>query len=271
MQNFFSQIFTTNWMMSVIDIIIVTVIIYQILIQFKGTRAMTLLNGLIILVVISWLANLLEFKTLSWILGYAWGMLVVALPVVFQPELRHALERLGRRSPLNIHVQPASEEEIDVAIGEIVKAVKNLSENQIGALIVLEKNTGVQEYIDTGVKLEGAISAELLLSIFMPSTPLHDGAVILRGNRVAAAGCFLPLTQNDSLQQTLGTRHRAAIGLSEVCDALIIVVSEETGIISTAQNAQLQRNYDGKSLREKLKNEMLVEKEVSKRDFMFWR
>ncbi|MCL1791223.1 MAG: diadenylate cyclase CdaA [Peptococcaceae bacterium] len=257
--------------MPVVDIIIVMVIIYQILMQFKGTRAMTLLNGLVIFLIVSWLATFFRLETLSWILGYAGAMLVVALPVVFQPELRRALERLGRRSPLNIHIQSAGSEEMKGVVEEVLKAVRNLSENQIGALLVMEKNTGIQEYIDTGIKLEGAVSTELLLSIFMPSTPLHDGAVILRGDRVAAAGCFLPLSQSDTLQQNLGTRHRAAIGLSEVCDALIIVVSEETGVISTAQNGQLQRSHDNKSLREKLNREMVMVKETGKRDFMFWR
>jgi diadenylate cyclase len=269
-QNFLSQLFTLNWM-GVIEIIFITVIIYQILKQFKGTRAMTLLNGLGIFLIVSWLASLLHMQAVSWILGYVGAMLVVALPVVFQPELRRALERLGRRSPLNIHIQSASADEMKSVVEEVLKAVKNLSDNQIGSLIVLEKNTGIQEYIDTGIKLEGTVSAELILSIFMPSTPLHDGAVILRGNRVAAAGCFLPLSQNDILQQDLGTRHRAAIGLSEVCDALIIVVSEETGIISTAQNGQMQRSLDSKALREKLNGEMVLEKETSKRDFAFWR
>ncbi|MCL1918224.1 MAG: diadenylate cyclase CdaA [Peptococcaceae bacterium] len=260
-----------NWL-SIIDIIIVAVIIYQILIQFKGTRAMTLLNGLLILAIVTYLAALLNLQTLSWALTGAWAMMAVALPVVFQPELRRTLERLGRQSPLNIHTHSASAEEMEVAMREIVKTVKNLSDNRIGALIVLEKNTGIQEYIDTGLKIEGSVSAELLLSIFMPSTPLHDGAAIIRGARVMAAGCFLPLSQNTSLQQTLGTRHRAALGLSEVCDALIIIVSEETGIITTAQHGQIKRSHDEKSLRDALRNEFMVDKkEDIKKDFMFWK
>ena len=272
MFNYLEQLRFFGWM-SLIDIIIVAAIFYQILILLKSTRAMALLNGVLILLVISTLSDLLQLNTLSWILSKAWAMLVVALPIVFQPELRRALEKIGRRSVFNMNLinQTSDTAEVKHVIEELVKCIKTLSENQIGALIVLEKETGIQEYIETGVKIDSVISAEFLISIFMPSTPLHDGAIIIRGDRVAAASCFLPLTQNPSLQKTLGTRHRAALGLSEVSDALIIVVSEETGIISIAQNGDLKRFVDEKTLRDTLKNEIMVGKNSFKRDFLFWR
>jgi len=248
-----------NWQ-AIIDIVLVTIIIYQLLMLIKGTRAVQLLKGLFVLLIVSVLSRQLGLKTLTWIVDNVWTMLLVALPVVFQPELRRALEQLGRGKFITMHPNSTTAEEYKKLIDELVRCTQVLSQSRIGALIVIEKQTGIQEFIDTGVKIDGVVSSEFLVNIFIPKSPLHDGAVILRGDRVAAAGCFLPLTQDSGLQKDLGTRHRAAIGLSEVSDAIVIIVSEETGVISTAKNGQLSRFLDDKSLRDLLKNEILVEK-----------
>lgn len=248
-----------NWQ-AILDIAVVTVIIYQLLMLIKGTRAVQLLKGLFVLLIISILSRQLGLTTLTWMLDKVWTMLLVALPVVFQPELRRALEQLGRGKFITMHPGTTGPEEYKKLIDELVRCGQVLSQSRIGALIVIEKNTGIQEFIETGVKIDGVVSSEFLINIFIPKSPLHDGAVIIRGDRVAAAGCFLPLTQDTGLQKDLGTRHRAALGLSEVSDALIIIISEETGVISAAKNGQLIRFLDEKSLRDLLKNEILVEK-----------
>ncbi|HHV65483.1 MAG TPA: TIGR00159 family protein [Peptococcaceae bacterium] len=255
---------------AIIDITVVTVIFYQILMLIKGTRAVQLLKGLFVLLAFSLLSKQLGLTTLTWMLDKFWTMLLVALPIVFQPELRRALERLGRGKFITMHPTTTTSEEYKKLIEELVRCSQVLSQNRIGALIVIEKDTGIQEYVETGVKIDGVVSSEFLINIFIPKSPLHDGAVIIRGDRVAAAGCFLPLTQNQNLEKDLGTRHRAALGLSEVSDALIIIISEETGIISAAKNGHLTRFLDEKGLRDLLKNEILVEKVSGSNPFWRW-
>jgi diadenylate cyclase len=255
---------------AIIDITVVTVIFYQLLMLIKGTRAVQLLKGLFVLLAFSLLSEQLGLATLTWMLDKVWTMLLVALPIVFQPELRRALERLGRGKFITMHPNTATSEEYKKLIEELVKCGQVLSQSRIGALIVIEKETGIQEYVETGVKIDGVVSSEFLINLFIPKSPLHDGAVIIRGDRVAAAGCFLPLTQNQNVQKDLGTRHRAALGLSEVSDALIVIISEETGIISAAKNGQLTRFLDEKSLRDLLKNEILVEKVSGSNPFWRW-
>lgn len=250
---------TFNWQ-AILDIIVVTVILYQLLMLIKGTRAVQLLKGLFVLVIVSILAEQLGLATLNWMLDKVWTMLLVALPIVFQPELRRALEQLGRGKFITMHPVTAGAEEYKKLIEELIRCTQVLSQNRIGALIVYEQNTGIQEFIETGIKIDGVVSTEFLVNIFVPKSPLHDGAVIIRADRVAAAGCFLPLTQDTGVEKELGTRHRAALGLSEVSDALVIIVSEETGVISTAKNGEIQRYHDEKSLRDFLRNEILVEK-----------
>lgn len=247
---------------AIIDIVVVAVIIYQLLMLIKGTRAVQLIKGLFVFVIVSVLSSpsLLGLTTLNWLLDKVWTMLIVALPVVFQPELRRALEQIGRGTFITMHPGTVGTEEFKKLIEELVRCTQVLSQSRIGALIVLEKGTGIQEFVDTGVKIDGVVSSEFLVNLFIPKSPLHDGAVIIRGDRVAAAGCFLPLTQDNGLQKDLGTRHRAALGLSEVSDALVLIVSEETGVISVAKNGKLTRFLDEKSLRDLLKNEILVEK-----------
>jgi len=257
---FWIQLKDISWQSSLVDIAVVAVIIYQLLMLIKGTRAVQLIKGLFVLLIVSVVSKYMELTTLSWMLDKVWYMLVVALPVVFQPELRRALEQLGRGKFIKMHSTSTGPEEYRKLIDELARCTQFLSQSRIGALIVIEKQTGIQEFIETGVKIDGVVSSEFLVNIFIPKSPLHDGAVIIRGDRVAAAGCFLPLTQDTGLQKDLGTRHRAALGLSEVSDSVIIVVSEENGIISVAKNGRLTRNLDEKGLRDLLKNEILVEK-----------
>jgi diadenylate cyclase len=248
-----------NWQ-DILDIVVVSVIIYQLLMLIKGTRAVQLIKGLFVLLLISVLSGTLGLTTLTWMLDQVWTMLVVALPIVFQPELRRALEQIGRGKFITMHSKALTTEDYKKLIEELIRCTQVLSQSRIGALIVIEKETGIQEYVETGVKIDGVVSSEFLVNIFIPKSPLHDGAVIIREDRVAAAGCFLPLTQDIELETDLGTRHRAALGISEVSDALVIIVSEETGVISTAKNGKLTRYLEEKSLRDLLKNELLVEK-----------
>lgn len=248
-----------NWQ-DILDIVVVSVIIYQLLLLIKGTRAVQLIKGLFVLLIISVLSRTLGLTTLTWMLDQVWTMLVVALPVVFQPELRRALEQIGRGKFITMHSNALTAEDYKKLIEELIRCTQVLSQSRIGALIVIEKETGIQEFVETGVKIDGVVSSEFLVNIFIPKSPLHDGAVIIREDRVAAAGCFLPLSQDTELEKDLGTRHRAALGISEISDALVIIVSEETGVISVAKNGKLTRYLEEKSLRDLLKNELLVEK-----------
>ncbi len=237
---------------SVVDILIVAFIMYRIMLLIKGTRAVQLLKGIAVLLVISAFSSLFNLYTISWLLGKALTALAVALPVVFQPELRRALEKLGRGKIL----VPASliPGEFNQArlVAEITRSATILSKNKMGALIVLERETGLEEHIDTGVKIDGVVSAEFLVNIFVPKTPLHDGAVIIRGGRVVAAACFLPLSESPYLTSDLGTRHRAGIGITEHSDAVAVIVSEETGAISVAVEGVITRNYDEAGLQARL-------------------
>ncbi|MDR1604004.1 MAG: diadenylate cyclase CdaA [Gracilibacteraceae bacterium] len=243
--------------MAIVDIVIVSVIFYQLFLMIEGTRAVQLIKGIFVLLLVSMLSRQLELETLTWLLDKLWTMMLVALPVVFQPELRRALEQIGRGRLLSLRSLRESDKKTHDLINELLRCIKVLSRSRIGALVALEQSTGIQEYADTGVKIDGIVSSEFLVNLFIPKSPLHDGAVIIRGDRVAAAGCFLPLTQNPNLDKNLGTRHRAAIGLSEVCDALVLVVSEETGVISSVQEGKLQRFHDEKSLTDLLHRVLL--------------
>lgn len=238
---------------SVIDILIVAFLMYRLMLLIKGTRAVQLIKGLAVLLVITAFASLFNLYTINWLLGKAMTALVVALPVVFQPELRRALEKLGRGRFLN-HPTLAPSGEIDQTkvVNEITRAVTLLSKNRIGGLIVLERETGLEDHIDTGVKVDGLVTAEFLVNIFVPKTPLHDGAVIIRGDRVAAAACFLPLSESPHLPSDLGTRHRAGIGITEHSDAVAVIISEETGYISLAVEGVINRHLDEVELSKRL-------------------
>ena len=237
---------------SVIDILIVAFIMYKIMLLIKGTRAVQLLKGIAVLLIISALSSLFNLYTISWLMGKALTALAVALPVVFQPELRRALEKLGRGKLLGPSSLISAEFDRVRLVAEITRSATILSKNKMGALIVLERETGLGEHIDTGVKIDGVVSAEFLVNIFVPKTPLHDGAVIIRGDRAVAAACFLPLSESPYLTSDLGTRHRAGIGITEHSDAVAVIVSEETGTVSVAVEGVITRNYDEAGLQARL-------------------
>ncbi len=264
-----AQFASLGWI-NLIDIAVVAFVLYRLLMLIKGTRAVQLLKGLAVLLIVSNLADFFNLITVSWVLQRVWQMLFVALPVVFQPELRRALEQIGRgklftKSGL-LMTKPVSGQ----VINEVVRCSQVLSKNRIGALIVFERVTGIQEWIETGIKVDGVVSSEFLINIFVPKAPLHDGAVIVNGDRIAAAGCLLPLSENPSLNKELGTRHRAAIGVSEQSDALALVVSEETGTISVAIDGYIRRNLDDKELQEILERELQPRQVVSGAPFWRW-
>lgn len=238
-------------LIDLLDVLIVAIVLYKLYGMIKDTRAVTLLKGLLVLIVAALISNWLHLNVLYWLLGKTLTVVAVALPVVFQPELRRALEHIGR-GKLFRNSARLNEEEQSKLFDEIGKAVTALAASRTGALVVLERETGLKDCIETGVKMDALVSGALLLNCFIPNTPLHDGAIIIRGNRVMAAGCLLPLTENNRLDQELGTRHRAALGLSEQSDAVVIIVSEETGIISLAVSGDLERNLNADILQKRL-------------------
>lgn len=236
-----------DWL-SVLDILLVATVIFAVLALVRGTQAVVLLRGVILLVIIiALLSSFLRLSAFSWLLRSTLPALLIAVPVIFQPELRRALERLGRASTLlNFG---AREPEVLPVIQALSAAAEKLSAQRLGGLIVIEREAGLQEFIDTGVQLDAVVSIELLVQVFHLNTPLHDGAVILRGDRIAAAGCVLPLSTTTGLDKQLGLRHRAALGVSEASDAVAIVVSEQTGTISVAHNGRIIRRLDGHRLK----------------------
>lgn len=239
-----------------VDILIVAYLVFRLMLLLRGTRATAILKGLALLVVASVLSRSLGLRTVSWLLDRGTTVILVALPVVFYPELRRALEHLGRGQIFS-RLNSLADEELDRVVGAVGRAARSLAQNRTGALIVFEREVGLGEFIESGVRLDAAVSSELLLNLFVPDTPLHDGAVIVRGDRVAAAGCFLPLTENPHVTRNLGTRHRAALGISEQSDAVVVVVSEETGLISVAEGGRLERGLDERALRERLARQLV--------------
>jgi len=225
---------------SALDVALVTLVIYTLLRLFRGTQAVQLMRGiLLIALVIAVMSMVIDLPAFNWLLRSSVPMVLVAIPVIFQPELRRALERLGRSSPLL--TRRGDTTNTQTVINEIVKTVDYLAQRRIGALIVFHGITGLGDVIDRGIRVDGEVSFELLTTIFFPNTPLHDGAVVVRGDRIVAASCVLPLTDREVADSQMGTRHRAAIGVSEQSDALVVVVSEETGRISVARNGRIVR------------------------------
>ena len=231
----------------VIDILLVAILFYLLFFLAQGTQAVQLLRGMVLVILAAFLASqMLPFKGFSWLIRTALPALLVAIPVIFQPELRRALERLGRTGSFFARYQ--QEEVVEQMIDEVARASHRLAGQRHGALIVFERETGLQEYVETGVPIDADVKAELLRTIFHPNTALHDKAVIVRDGRIVAASCMLPVTHNPQYRG-MGTRHRAAIGLTEESDALVVVVSEETGIISVAYNGRIVRRLDINRLR----------------------
>ena len=235
---------------AVLDIVVVAVIIYQLLVFIKGTRAVQMALGLALIVVFFYFSRWVALETVSWMLTNILPYFVFVIIVIFQHEIRRALVRFGQ-APLFGGFSTINRNEF---YDEIVLAVTTLATNQTGALIVIERDIGLKTYIESGIALDAALSYDLLVSIFNPSVPLHDGAVIIQNRRIAAGACFLPLTVKPRLSKELGTRHRAAIGVTEETDAVAIVVSEETGAISFAHDGEIERYLDPDTLRQRLRN-----------------
>ncbi|MGQ9554055.1 MAG: diadenylate cyclase CdaA [Anaerolineae bacterium] len=236
-----------NWL-SILDILLVAAIFFGLLQVLRRTQAVLVLRGLIIVAIMAViLSNLLPLPAFTWLVRNSLPALLVAIPVIFQPELRRALERLGRAGPMASWF--GREVAMDVVMEEVAEACVRLAERRHGALIVFERNTGLQDVIDTGVPLDAIVSQELLLTIFFPNTALHDQAVVIRADRIAAAACILPLSERLADSHVLGTRHKAGIGITERSDAVSLIVSEETGVISIAHNGRMIRRLDGDRLR----------------------
>ena len=260
MEVFVDRISASVGITDVLDILIVAFLIYKVLGFIRETRAEQLAKGLLVLVVITMLSEVLHLYTLHWLLSGLMTVGLVAIVVIFQPELRRGLEYLGRSRISNVFGE-VNQEEAKHIVGEFVEAIEAMSSTRTGALIVIERQTALNDIVETGTIINTDISAQMIGTIFYEGTPLHDGAVIVRGDRLYAAGCVLPLTQNKDLNKELGTRHRAGIGITENSDALVIIVSEETGVISIAQNGKLTRFLDGKKIEKTLLN-LYLEEEV---------
>lgn len=251
METFFDNIVSSIGITDVLDILIVAFIVYKVLGFIRETRAEQLTKGLLILVIITLASKALHLYTLNWILSGLMTVGVVALVVIFQPELRRALEHLGRSRFVNV-LNGVDKEEAKRMVLEMVEAIDSMSSSRTGALIVIEGEITLNDIVETGTVIDAAVSAEMIGNIFYEGAPLHDGALIIRGDRLHAAGCVLPLTQNKQLSKELGTRHRAGIGITENSDAMVIIVSEETGVISIAQNGNLTRFVDVKKIEKTL-------------------
>lgn len=239
--------------MDVLDILMVAYIIYMLIHLIRETRAEPLLKGILMIIIAMQVSKWLQLNTIYFVIKHAMNYGIIALIIIFQPELRRALEKMGHAwYGLSGISSEENVSESEQAIGEICKACASLSKTKTGAIIVIERETKLNDIVLAGVQLDSLVTSELLLNIFVVNTPLHDGAVIVRENRIMAATCVLPLTQREDIPSELGTRHRASIGMSEQADAVVIVVSEETGIISYALNGKLYRNQSPEALKQKL-------------------
>lgn len=255
MFNMLSQI---RWQ-DLLDITFVSIIVYRILLIIKGTKAARMLTGVGVLIIVSFFSRYLQFYTMDWLISSFWSQIVIVLIILFQPEIRKALAKMGE-SPFLKGFSMAEELK---SLEEIVRAAISLANKKIGALIVLEREVSLQEYIEIGTHLDAKVSKELLLSIFHPTSPIHDGAIVIRGNRVVSAGCFLPITLGTDISRSLGTRHRAGIGITEDTDAVAVIVSEENGAISVAISGRLETHIDIGTLRDML-TELFTDSEKNK-------
>ena len=242
---------------SVVDILVVTYVIYKLIMVIRGTKAVQLSKGIIVVVLVWFISDKLGLRTLNFIMQQVITFSVLAIIIIFQPELRRALEQLGRGRLFSREVQ--EEEQRNQSIEAIIKATVYMAKRRIGALMSIERGTGLNEYIETGIPMHAHLSSQLLINVFIPNTPLHDGAVIIKGNEITAAACYLPLSENPFISKELGTRHRAAMGVSEVTDSLTVIVSEETGGISLTKNGEIFRNISEERLRELLEQEWLFQ------------
>jgi len=251
----------------IVDIIIVAVIIYSLIRIMSGTRALQVLKGLGIIVILAIVFSILSLQTVTWMLSWLLNAAVVVLVILFQPEIRRALEKLGGGKFFGVIIAPR--EDADRIVEELMRAIINMSKRKVGALIVFERKTGLKDIIETGTFINAEITSELIENIFYPNTPLHDGAMIIKEGKIIAAGCFLPLSDNKQISSELGTRHRAALGVSEVSDSYTIVVSEETGVISYMFDGMLTRYLDIPTLRDILERIFIKTENADKKPPVF--
>ena len=250
-----------SFIFSIIDILIVTYVVYKVIQFMRQTRAEQLIKGIIVFVFIFIVAQILQLNAVKWIISMVSVNLLVVIVILFQPELRSILEKIGRSGLSSFSFSKVDEDQILInnTIDEVCDAVEFMHKKKTGALIIIERKTMLTEYVDSGTLMDSTISASLINNVFFKNSPLHDGAMIIRNNRIYAASCIMPLSQKVDIDTHLGTRHRAAIGVSEICDAVVIVVSEESGNISMALNGKLKRNYTKETLKIEL-NDLLVPK-----------
>lgn len=259
---------------NIFEIIILSIILYEFMAWVKTTRAFALLKGIIVILIFLILANIFDFTTILWIAGKVFNIAIIAVVIIFQPELRKALEQLGQRKYFKT-LLPFSEKKdkgerfSDKTVNELVKACFELGKNKTGALIVIEQDILLTDYEKTGIPIDALISSQLLINIFEHNTPLHDGAVIVRGDRIVSATCYLPLSDNMQISKELGTRHRAAVGISEVTDTMTLVVSEETGNVSIAIAGEIIRAVDADYLKKKLS--FIQKKSIDVKRYKLWK
>lgn len=233
-----SNLLTVSNFVRLLDILVVWFVIYELIVLLRGTKAVQLFRGIIVIAIVKFLSVIIGLDTVSWIMDQVINWAVIAMVIIFQPEIRRGLEHLGRGS---MFVRKHQNEDEERMIAELDKAIQYMAKRRIGALMSIKMDTGLEDYIETGIALDADISGELLINIFIPNTPLHDGAVIIQDNQIKVAAAYLPLSESNLIPKELGTRHRAAVGISEVTDALTIVISEETGEVSITKDNELMR------------------------------
>ena len=248
----FTNLFSHPDWHNIVDVAILAVLIYNIIKLVMHTRSNSLMKGIAVILVMAWISSALRFSAVSWLLNQIISIGVLVLVILFQPELRRGLDQLGRskfmRQVFGLSGGRQSAGKVDEPVAEIVRAMSDMARKKIGALIIIERSTGLEDIIESGTRVDAEISAPLIENIFEPNTPLHDGAMIIRNRRINAAACILPLSENPAISRDLGTRHRAAIGITETTDAVSLIVSEETGIMSMAREGRLTRHLDARSL-----------------------
>lgn len=265
-QIFNVDVFSWSFLVNILDILVVWYIVYKLIQLVRGTKAISLFKGVAIFIAIRFIAELIGLHTLSWLMDQVITYGVIAAIVIFQPEIRRGLEHLGRSTFFK--PTKADQKQDENMVMALDKAVQYMSKRKIGALITIERNTGLEEYIETGIPLDADVSGELLINIFIPNTPLHDGAVIIREEKIAVSCAYLPLSESMLIPKEFGTRHRAAVGISEVSDAVTLVVSEETGDVSITLNNQLLSGLSQEEYLKILREELVpVEEEIKKNTF----
>ena len=270
-ENFFQSLFYSIPQISItdiLDILVVSFLIYKLLRLLQSTNAARALRSILALLLLTWLTDLLHMYALHWVLSKILEVGVIALVIVFQPELRRALERIGSRTSLPVFGKPLAVSAEAAAISATVAACEVMSRQKIGVLLAFERNVSLEEYFKTGTIVDARVSEQLLRNLFFPKAALHDGAAIIRGGRVAAAGCVMPLSENTHLSADLGTRHRAGVGTSEASDAVVVIVSEETGTISVAIGGMLKRHLAPQTLEKLLQNELLPKEDERDRNLL---